>query len=88
MFNNKFEDAVQEDGVSMTNHKLKSNESKIEFMLICSKQQLAKNGLWFYSDEEIKSKSSVRNLGCMFDSELQKQAQVQHILKSGYYHLR
>ena len=68
----------------------KLNESKTEFIIFGTRQQLSKvrqNSINVGGDR-IVAKRSVRNLGSMFDAELKMTDHVSHVLKVGYFNLR
>ena len=84
------QNGIYEIGKWMNRNRLKLNQDKTEFIMIGSEQQLKK---MIYtsitvSREEIGSKNSVRNLGCLFDAEMKMHAHIHNILKVGYYQLR
>ena len=68
---------------------LKVNDSKTEFMVIGSKQQLERVSIpgIQVGDETIAPVTSVRNLGAIFDSNLKMDMHIAKACKSAYYHL-
>ena len=70
-------------------HKLKLNDSKTEFIIIGSQQQL--NKMTFDSiqvgDVDIVSVDCVRNLGSMWDSHMKMDKHVAKVCKAGYFQL-
>ena len=78
----QMQNGIYEIGKWMNRNRLKLNQDKTEFIMIGSAQQLKK---MIYtsitvSGEEIESKNSVRNLGCLFDAEMKMHAHVHNIL--------
>ena len=71
-------------------NKLKLNEDKTEYMLIGRSNNLEKTSIHSVKvgTADVLQKQSVRNLGVMFDSHMDMEAQVNSICKSCYYHLR
>lgn len=73
----------------MTHDKLMMNDGKTEFMLIGTRQQLSKlqpiNIL--VSNSEIQPSSTVKNLGCWFDSHLQMSDHITNVCKACFFHL-
>ena len=87
---NDMESCISAVSKWMTQNKLKLNDEKTEFMIIGTKQQTSKI---VYNDirvgnEQITSRSSVRNLGVFIDSELKMSIHVQNITKKCYITLR
>ena len=69
---------------------LSCNDTKTEFIIIGTWQQLLKvniDGIRI-GDAWIQPKESVRNLGVMFDSNMNMKDHVTSICQSGYYHLK
>ena len=69
---------------------LKLNDEKTEFILIGSRQQLSKVKVPHLTigDSNIPSASSVRNLGCIFDSSMSFNDQISNIVRSASFHIR
>ena len=65
------------------------NDSKTEFILIGTRQQLCKLQPCAISvgDDTITSSTQVKNLGCWLDSHLNMSKQVTSVCKSAFYHL-
>lgn len=81
---NDMENCIEAVYSWMTQNKLKLNSEKTEFMIIGTKQQVAK---MTYSNisvgkEQINARSSVRDLGVWIDSELKMCSHVQHVIKT------
>ena len=74
----------------MTENKQKLNQSKTEFMILGTRNQVKKikSGSLRVGGDDIKAKPSVRNLGAHFDIELKMIAHINHVLKMGYFHIR
>ena len=75
----------------MTGSKLKLNPGKTEFLLIGTKLQRKKfNDLFPISvlDQETKPSQSARNLGVVFDSELNFRKNIFETCRSCFYHIR
>jgi hypothetical protein len=74
----------------MTENRLKLNKGKTEFMILGTKTQISK--LQFSSlnvcGDEIKTKTSIRNLGVWMDPELKICHYVKHIQKVCYRNIR
>ena len=81
------EGAIDKVSDWMTQNKLKLIQSKTEFMILGTKQQVKKvqTSSIRVGGEEIKPKPSVRNLGSHFDVEMKMATHVNHTLKTGYY---
>ena len=73
----------------MINHKLKINDSKTEFLIICS--QFSKVTLPKLSvtvgDTEISSSDKARNLGVIFDSFMNLGPHITQVCRVAYMHL-
>ena len=84
------ENAIRVVGKWLETNKLKLNETKSEFIIFGSKQQLKKMkyDTIKVGDATITSKSCVRNLGAMFDCEPKMRQHVSHVIKTSYFHLR
>ena len=69
---------------------LKINDSKSEFMLIGSPQQLSKISIPFITvgDSHIKPVSQVRNLGVIFDSSMTFKNHISNTVRSASFHIR
>ena len=84
------EHTISEVASWMTRNKLKMNESKTEFIVFGTRQQISKvqRSVINVGNDVIKAKRCVRNLGSMFDAELKMTEHVNHVLKVGYFQLR
>jgi hypothetical protein len=73
----------------MLTHRLKINDSKTEFLLFGTKQQLDKVNISEIKvgSELIKPVQSARNLGVMFDSSLSMRDHVNQVCRKGYHQL-
>ena len=73
----------------MLTHKLKINDSKTEFLMIGTKQQLEKVNITEIKvgDSLIKPVSSARNLGVIFDSNMSMAQHINQVCKRGYHQL-
>ena len=73
----------------MTRDKLKINDIKTEFILLDTRQQLAKvdNANIIVGSSEVAPVSSVRNLGAWFDSELSMSTHISKICSSAFLYL-
>ena len=73
----------------MLTHQLKINDSKTEFLLFGTKQQLEKVNISEIKvgSDVIKPVQSTRNLGVMFDSSLSMRDHVNQVCKKGYHQL-
>ena len=73
----------------MLTHRLKINDGKTEFILLGSKQQLAKVNISEISvgNATVKAKNEVRNLGVFFDSNMSMLRHVNQKCRKGYYEL-
>ena len=69
--------------------KLKLNDDKTEFIIIGTRQQLAKVSVdsLCIGDEIIKPSSVVRNLGSWFDSQLKMDLHINKCCKAAFFHL-
>ena len=74
----------------MLSHRLKINDTKTEFMVLGTSQQLAKVKIHEITvgNCAIKPVTSLRNLGVVFDQQLQMADHVNSVCKKGYYQLR
>ena len=86
----RLEDTISQVAAWMTRNKLKMNESKTEFIIFGTRQQVSKvqQSAICVGGASIKAKKCVRNLGSMFDSELKMSDHVSHVIKVGYFQLR
>ena len=84
------ESTISEVASWMTRNKLKMNESKTEFIVFGTRQQVSKvrQRSINVGGDCIEAKKCVRNLGSMFDTELKMAEHVSHVLKVGYFQLR
>ena len=73
----------------MFTHQLKINDSKTEFLLFGTKQQLEKVNISEIKvgSDVIKPVQSTHNLGVMFDSSLSMRDHVNQVCKKGYHQL-
>ena len=73
----------------MLTDKLKHNDGKPEFMLIGTKQQLSKVNIdcLTVGSIDVVPVTVARNLGTLFDSNLNLPEQIQKTCKSGFFHL-
>ena len=74
----------------MSTNRLKLNSDKTEFMILGTRQQVAKmqfDGI-SVAAKVIKAKPYVRNLGVYMDSELKMNQHVQHVVRICYGKLR
>lgn len=74
----------------MSTYRLKLNSDKTEFMILGTRQQVAKMQFDCISvaGEVIKAKPCIRNLGIHMDSELKMSQHVQHVVRICYGKLR
>jgi hypothetical protein len=87
----RMEECVGEMRSWLAENHLKLNEQKTEFVVIGRKnlvKKLPKSLEIVIGDATIQSSQSARNIGAMFDSELNMQSQVNSITRSCYMHLR
>ncbi len=71
-------------------NKMKQNGDKTEFVVIgtpCQLKKLEFNDIKI-CEVQVPSSEQARNLGVIFDQEMNLKAQVNNICKSGYYHIR
>jgi hypothetical protein len=80
------EACIEEIRQWMHENHLKLNDSKTEFLIIGTKHQLSQLGdvSIKIGDEAIPSTSSARNIGVMFDAEMNMKEQVSQITRSCY----
>ena len=83
------ENCVAELRSWMISNKLMVNDSKTDFFIIGSKQQLERVNTQFIhvGEDQIRSVTSVRNLGVTFDSNLKIDMQITKACQNAYYHL-
>ena len=69
--------------------KLKLNDGKSEFMIIGTRQQLAKVSVdtLRVGNVQLTPLSEARNLGCWFDSQLSMVTHIHKVCKAAFYHL-
>ena len=74
----------------MTNHKLKLNDEKTEFILLGRKRQLTDISVkdLYVGDSSVERSLFVRNLGFLFDENFTMQKQISAVCKTAYFHLR
>jgi len=87
---NKLMNCARDVKSFLTFNKMKQNDDKTEFLIIGTPKQLKKA---LYQDinicqSQILSTDKARNLGVIFDSEMNFSAHVNNICKNGFYHLR
>ena len=73
----------------MISNILMMNDSKTEFLIVGSKQQLERVNIPFIhvGEDQITPVTSVRNLGVIFDSNLKMDMQITKACHNAYYHL-
>ena len=86
---NAMERCISELRAWMIVNQLMVNDTKTEFMLIGSKQQLERVQIPSIKvgADDIEPVTSVRNLGVIFDSQLKMDLHVTRACKTAYYHL-
>ncbi len=69
---------------------MKQNDDKTEFLIISTPSQLKKVNFKYIHicEAEVSSSEQTRNLGVIFDKEMNSIAQINNISKAGYYHVR
>ncbi len=74
----------------LTLNKMKQNDDNTEFLIFGTPNQLKKVNFKdiHICDAEVSSSEQARNLGIIFDKEMNSKAQVNNISKTGYYHVR
>ena len=74
----------------MLSHKLKINDTKTEFMILGTPQQLSKVSIESIAvgNSLITPVKSLKNLGVVFDSHLSMSEHVNQVCQKGYYQLR
>ncbi len=84
------EQCIKETGRFMMENKMKRNDEKTEFMLIGTQAQLQK--LKFDSlqvgNATVSPTDKARNLGVIFDKEMNLKAHVSYLCSSAFYHVR
>jgi hypothetical protein len=85
----KMQECISDVRTWMLTHKLKINDSKTEFLIIGTKQQLSKVQIEEIKVGQscIKPVNSARNLGVIFDSNMSMVPHVNQVCKKGYYQL-
>ena len=70
-------------------HTLLMNETKTEFLLICTKQQLAKVDIYHVrvGDVDIVPHSPIKSLGVWFDSNLSMKEHIAKASSAAFFHL-
>ena len=83
------ENCVAELRSWMISNMLMVNDSKTEFLIVGSKQQLERVNIPFIhmGEDQITPVTSVRNLGVIFDSNLKMDMQITKACQNAYYHL-
>ena len=73
----------------MINHKLKINDSKTEFLIICSQfsKVVSPNLTVTVRNTEISSSDKARNLGVIFDSFMNLERHITQVCRVAYMHL-
>ena len=86
---NAMEGCIEKIREWMIKDKLMINDSKTEFILIGTRQQLCKLQPCAISVEHdtITARSQVKNLGCWLDSHLNMSKHVTSVCKSAFFHL-
>ena len=86
----KLEECIEEIRLWMQHNNLKLNDNKTEFLTIGTKHQQSKvKDLHIkIGTESIPASSHARNIGVMFDSNMNMEAQINQITRSCYAHLR
>ena len=74
----------------MLSHRLKINDAKTEFMILGTREQLAKVGInnLNLSQSSIKPVYVLRNLGVTFDPQMSMSDHVNNVCRKGYHQLR
>ena len=83
------ENCVAELRSWMSSNMLMVSDSKTEFLIVGSKQQLERVNIPFIhvGEDQITPVTSVRNLGVIFDSNLKMDMQITKSCQMAYYHL-
>ena len=86
---NAIENCVAELRSWMISNMLMVNDSKTEFLIVGSKQQLERVNIPFIhvGEDQITPVTSVRNLGVIFDSNLKMDMHITKACQNAYYHL-
>ena len=73
----------------MISNMLMVNDSKTDFLIVGSKQQLEHVNIPFIhvGDDQMTSVTSVGNLGVIFDSNLKMDMQITKASQNAFYHL-
>ncbi len=74
----------------LTFNKIKQNDDNTEFLIIGTLGQLKKVHFKdiYICEAEGSSSEQARNLGIIFDKEMNSKTQINNISKAGYYHVR
>ncbi len=69
---------------------MKQNDDKTEFLIIGTPGQLKKVNFKdiHICEADVSSSEQARNLGIIFDKEMNSKTQINNISKTGYYHVR
>ncbi len=69
---------------------MNQNDDKTEFLIISTPGQLKKVNFKdiHISEADISSSEQARNLGIIFDKEINSKAQINNVSRTGYYHVR
>ena len=86
----RLEECIEDIRQWMTMNFLKLNDSKTEFVILGSPQDVAKVTEWTVTvgGNEILPSTSARNIGAYFDSSLDMKQHVNNIIKSCYHQIR
>ena len=86
----EIEDCIQDIRAWMLSHKLKLNDDKTELLIIGSKQQLAKVPELSVKvgSSDVNKSNNARNLGVIFDSNMNLEKQVNNISKRAFFELK
>ena len=86
----EIEDCIQDIRAWMLSHKLKLNDDKTELLIIGSKQQLAKVPELSVKvgSADVNKSNNARNLGVIFDSNMNLEKQVNNISKRAFFELK
>lgn len=86
----RMEACIEEIRLWMTENFLKLNDSKTEFIMFGTSNDLAKVTEWTVSvgSSEVMPSTSVRNIGAMLDSALTMNSHINSIIRSCYFQLR
>ncbi len=71
-------------------NKMKQNDNKTEFLIIGTPGQLKKVDFKdiHICETDLSSSEQSRNLGIIFDKEMNSKAKINNISKAGYYYVR